>query len=231
MPGQSCAEIWHGARFNVGAQGCAGEWGNFNIMNTMLKNNAGFDLKQLFIGSEGTLGGITGAVLRLHEAPMYKNSARCALPDHPSVLRTLRLMRQTLGADLSAFDIMGPEFYASASQVRQIKPLPVKDNFYLLVEQECTNENPHLFEPALGQWSCGWAFNRGSQRAFQAEQSEFLAIAGHLWRFAASFLTQLQFGCVDTDSRDRQFCLQTAFSFATALARGENDRVWAYCRR
>ena len=65
------------AQFIVGARGCAGEWGNFNIINTMLKNNAGFDLKQLFIGSEGTLGGITGAVLRLHEAQLHKNSALC----------------------------------------------------------------------------------------------------------------------------------------------------------
>ena len=89
------------------ARGCAGEWGNFNIMNTMLKNNASFDLKHLFIGSEGALGGITRSVLRLHEVPLDKNSALCALPDYPSVLSTLRRMRQTLGADLSAFEIIG----------------------------------------------------------------------------------------------------------------------------
>ena len=60
-------------------------------------------------------------------------------------------MRKTLGADLSAFEIMWPEFYAFASQVRPIKPLPVKDNFYLLVEQECTTEIHHVFGTALGQ--------------------------------------------------------------------------------
>ena len=48
------------AQFIVGARGCAGEWGNFNIMNTMLKDNTSFDLKHLFIGSEGALGGSLG---------------------------------------------------------------------------------------------------------------------------------------------------------------------------
>ncbi len=51
-------------------------------MNKMLKNNAGYDLKQLFIGSEGTLGVITRAVLRLHPPPGNLNTALCALSSY-----------------------------------------------------------------------------------------------------------------------------------------------------
>ena len=53
-------------------------------LNKMIKNNAGYDLKQLFIGTEGTLGIITRAVLRLHPQP------RC---DHGGAMRARRLRR------------------------------------------------------------------------------------------------------------------------------------------
>ena len=54
-------------------------------MNKMLKNNAGYDLKQLFIGTEGTLGIITRAVLRLRSAGRNRNTARVMMPSVPSV--------------------------------------------------------------------------------------------------------------------------------------------------
>jgi hypothetical protein len=54
-------------------------------------------------------------------------------------------MRQVLGADLSAFEIMWPEFYAFATQVRKLSPLTATDNFYLLVESEDNAENHHAF--------------------------------------------------------------------------------------
>ena len=77
----------------------------------MVKNNAGFDLKQLFIGSEGTLGIITRAVLRLREAPGSRLSMLLALPDFPSVTGLLRHLDRGLGGQLSAFEVMWPEFY------------------------------------------------------------------------------------------------------------------------
>ena len=59
----------------------------------MLKNNAGYDLKQLFIGSEGTLGIITRVVLRLHAKPRCTMSALCGLADYAAVLRAARAAR------------------------------------------------------------------------------------------------------------------------------------------
>ena len=50
-------------------------------MNKMIKNNAGYDLKQMFIGTEGTLGVVTKCVLRLREAPISQNTALVGIND------------------------------------------------------------------------------------------------------------------------------------------------------
>ena len=58
-------------------------------MNRMIKNNTGYDLKQLFIGSEGTLGVITRLVLRLAESPASQNVALVAVPNFDATIRLL----------------------------------------------------------------------------------------------------------------------------------------------
>jgi len=55
-------------------------------MNSLLKNNSGYDLKQLFIGAEGTLGFVTRAVLRLHPETATQNTALLAIPDFDSLV-------------------------------------------------------------------------------------------------------------------------------------------------
>lgn len=80
-------------------------------LNKMLKNNAGYDLKQLFIGSEGTLGIITRAVLRLQAKPAELASAFCGCPDFPSLLELLKSARQRMGSALTSFEVMWPSFY------------------------------------------------------------------------------------------------------------------------
>lgn len=83
-------------------------------LNKMIKNNAGFDLKQLFIGSEGTLGVITRVVLRLFPKPASTLVALCAVQGYDDVLRLLGSARQHLGPLLSAFEVMWPEFWQFA---------------------------------------------------------------------------------------------------------------------
>lgn len=80
-------------------------------LNRMLKNNAGYDLKQLFIGSEGTLGVVTRADLRLVPRPRSHGTAFVACPDFKSVTELLALMDAALGGQLSAFEVMWPEYY------------------------------------------------------------------------------------------------------------------------
>lgn len=80
-------------------------------LNKLLKNNAGYDLKQLMVGSEGTLGVITRAVLRLHARPASFNTAFVGCADYAGVTGLLRLARAQLGAALSSFEVMWPSFY------------------------------------------------------------------------------------------------------------------------
>ncbi len=80
-------------------------------MNRMLKNNAGYDLKQLFIGSEGTLGIITRAVLRLHPPPGEIATALCALRSYDDVVTLLRRAQAKLGS-VVAFEAMWRDYFS-----------------------------------------------------------------------------------------------------------------------
>lgn len=84
-------------------------------LNKMIKNNAGFDLKHLFIGSEGTLGVITRIVLKLFPKPGSTMTAICAADDFETVLRLLSSARQVLGPLLSAFEVMWPDYWQFAT--------------------------------------------------------------------------------------------------------------------
>ncbi|MFZ4757898.1 MAG: FAD-binding oxidoreductase [Burkholderiaceae bacterium] len=124
-----------------------------DAMNTMLKNNAGYDLKQLFIGSEGTLGVITRLVLRLYPKPRSTCTALVALPDYDAVLRLLRIARERLGPTLAAFEAMWPDFYAFANaQLAASPPLPADGTLHVLVESMGTDpaRDAECFEAAIG---------------------------------------------------------------------------------
>lgn len=111
-------------------------------LNKLLKNNAGFDLKQLFLGSEGTLGVITRAVLRLWPRPRVTQAAFCGLPDFAAVIRLLEEARAGLMGQLSAFEVLWPRFYdlivAHASGVRA--PLAGRHGWYVLLEAQGSDE-------------------------------------------------------------------------------------------
>ncbi len=69
-----------------------------------IKNNTGIDLKQLFIGSEGILGVVTRAALRVFPAPAERQVALCALPSFGQVTAFLRMARASLGGEASGSD-------------------------------------------------------------------------------------------------------------------------------
>jgi FAD/FMN-containing dehydrogenase len=105
-------------------------------LNTLLKNNSGFDLKQLFIGTEGSLGVVTRAALRLFEKPRSQSVAILAVEAFDGVTRLLKHMDRSLGGQLTAFEVMWGDAYevftTPPSKCRP--PLAHGRAFYVLVE-------------------------------------------------------------------------------------------------
>ncbi len=110
-------------------------------MNALLKNNTGYDLKHLFIGSEGTLGIVTKAVLRLRPKPASQNTALIACDEFENISRLLRLMGERLGGSLSAFELMWAEHYdiLTIESKRHSPPIANKYNYYVIIEQQGVN--------------------------------------------------------------------------------------------
>ncbi len=105
-------------------------------LNRMIKNNAGYDLKHLFIGSEGTLGVVTRVVLRLWPAPRSHDAALLAVPDLAGVTRLLAAVDAGLGGCLSAFEVMWQEFYelVTTPPAKGRPVLPQGSPYYVLVD-------------------------------------------------------------------------------------------------
>jgi FAD/FMN-containing dehydrogenase len=105
-------------------------------MNRMLKNNAGYDLKQLFIGTEGTLGIVTRAVLRLRPAFRSQSTAFVAAGSFVAIAETLRKLESRLGGTLSAFEVMWADFYDTilGASGRHVPPVEKGHPFYALIE-------------------------------------------------------------------------------------------------
>jgi FAD/FMN-containing dehydrogenase len=82
-----------------------------SALGKMVKNNTGYDLKHWFIGSEGTLGVITRAVLRLHPQRAARHTALVALDGYGAAVTLLRRLSTRFGNDIGAFEIMWPDFY------------------------------------------------------------------------------------------------------------------------
>jgi len=106
-------------------------------MNRMMKNNAGYDLKQLFIGTEGTLGIVTRVVLRLFPQPASRQSALVAMESFDDVSGFLLQLQQQLAGSLSAFEIMWGDYYAAVTvDGGHRAPLPRDYSFYVVFESE-----------------------------------------------------------------------------------------------
>ncbi|MDA0791992.1 MAG: FAD-binding oxidoreductase [Proteobacteria bacterium] len=105
-------------------------------MNQMVKNNAGYDLKHLFIGSEGSLGIITRAVLRLRELPATRNTLLVAAPEFSLLPRLLKKLDSDLGGTVSAFEVMWNDFYrlVSTPPAKTAPPMSQEYPYYALIE-------------------------------------------------------------------------------------------------
>ncbi|MGE6606777.1 FAD-binding oxidoreductase [Halomonas sp. NPDC076908] len=122
-------------------------------MNRMLKNNAGFDLKQLFIGSEGTLGIVTRAVLRLQPPAPSEQTAMVACPSFEALTGLLSHMGKALGGSLGAFEVMWHNHYCLLTETlgRHTPPIATKHPFYVIIESlgSDADRNASQFSEAL----------------------------------------------------------------------------------
>ena len=106
-----------------------------DALRKVIKNNTGYDLRQLFIGSEGTLGIITAAVLRLFPKPRSVCTGIAAVDDYGAVLELLARARSGFASQLSAFEVMWPEFYRLGTvALGRRPPLEVGHGLYVLIE-------------------------------------------------------------------------------------------------
>ncbi|MCO5397770.1 FAD-binding oxidoreductase [Ralstonia soli] len=108
----------------------------WNGLRGLRKDNTGIDLKQLFIGAEGTLGIITAATLKLHPLPTHQSLAWFAPVDPEAALRILGMFQERCGSSLSAYELMNArqlELVIGHVQNRR-NPLDGKHAWHVLVE-------------------------------------------------------------------------------------------------
>ncbi|ASJ74936.1 FAD-binding oxidoreductase [Granulosicoccus antarcticus] len=126
-------------------------------MNRMMKNNSGYDLKHLFIGSEGTLGVITRAVLRLRPATPAVDTALLAFDSFSQLTQTLSQLSHSLSGSLDAFEVIWQPFYHLNTNPEMegtsTSPLPRDYALYAIVESRSVDaeQASATFEAAMEQ--------------------------------------------------------------------------------
>jgi len=153
-------DIWHG-------------------LSGLRKDNTGYDLRDLYIGSEGTLGIITAATLKLFPKPLARLTAWAAVPSLNAAVALLGLAQRHLGANLTGFEVMGQ--FALSLVDRHFADLRVplwRDSLYcVLLENSDSESEEHAraqFEQLLEA-----ALEQGLAR--DAVVAESLAQARGLW--------------------------------------------------
>lgn len=126
-------------------------------LNRMLKNNAGLDIKQLFIGSEGTLGLITRAVIKLYPALHTPVTCLLSVANAENVTALWRAARTHL-PDLLSFEVMWPAFYQfmSSRMPDTPFPLPADDSFKVLLECASPIQTAEDLQSALTDTLGAW---------------------------------------------------------------------------
>lgn len=107
-----------------------------NALSKLRKDNTGYDLKDLFVGAEGTLGVITAATLKLHPRPRSVETAFVGMETPQQALDLLALAQQRAGASLTTFELMpriGIDFVLKhVADARD--PLADENDWYALIE-------------------------------------------------------------------------------------------------
>lgn len=106
-------------------------------LTKMLKDNAGYNWKHLLIGSEGTLGIVTKAVLRLRPLPTTRQTALIGCASFEAAIAVLRRLEVMLSGRLSSFELMWADFYTAMTEAQlsqRARPMPLGHGFYAVLE-------------------------------------------------------------------------------------------------
>ena len=107
----------------------------WNGLKSLRKDNTGYDLKDIFIGAEGTLGVITAAVLKLYPRPKRRDTVFCAVPSLDAALDLLNRAKDASGNRVVAFELLaaiGVEF--AVKHMDAVNPLTAPSPWYVLFE-------------------------------------------------------------------------------------------------
>lgn len=148
-----------------------------SMMNEMPKNNAAMDMKHLFIGTEGTMGVVTRAVLKLRPGIGGANAAVVALERFDDALKLLNYAQKRLSGRVSAFEAMWGGYYKVAAKYARA---PLADSYPLYVLMDMQGADPDaeaelfqcVLEHALEQ---GWISDAAIAQS-QREAEEFWAM-------------------------------------------------------
>ena len=114
-----------------------------STLSKLRKDNTGYDLKDLFVGSEGTLGVITAAVLKLFPRPRSIETAFVGLETPEQAMAVLALAQKRAGATLTTFELMpriGLDFVLKHAEGAR-DPLSDENDWYALIELSSTAES------------------------------------------------------------------------------------------
>jgi FAD/FMN-containing dehydrogenase len=117
----------------------------WNGLRGLRKDNTGYDLKQLFIGAEGTLGIITAAVLKLFPPPREQVTALAAIPDVERAVQLLTRLKSALADRVVGFELMSSLAVAISRKHHPDLPDPLPGNaWYALLQVDDAAESPEL---------------------------------------------------------------------------------------
>jgi len=150
----------------------------WNGLRGLRKDNTGYALRDLYIGSEGTLGVITAAVLKLHPLPAAQVAAFVAVPSPEAALQLLELAQLRLGAGLTAFELMSDiclglvEQHVAAAR----RPLSEPSPWYVLLELSDAQDDAHATAAIEGLLEAALARELATDAAISASLAQFKSL-------------------------------------------------------